>query len=71
MMIGELGYQHDLTREVGFVAGLRVVRFSYDLSADKASLIQNRTGSLVIPNGIASASASINTELNTGLYFHF
>ncbi len=71
MMIGELGLHSDLTREVGFVAGLRAVRYSYDLTAQRDAAIRSGTGSLVVPNNVANASPSINIELNTGLYFHF
>jgi hypothetical protein len=71
MAIGEIGLHYDVTKEVGFVTGLRMVRFSYDLSAERDAAIRSRTGSLSVPNGIDKASASINTELNTGLYFHF
>lgn len=71
MMIGELGMHADLTREVGFVTGLRAVRYSYDLTAQRDAAIRSGTGSLVVPNNVANASPSINIELNTGLYFHF
>lgn len=71
MMIGELGLHYDVSSEVGIVTGLRMVRFSYDLASQRDAAIANRTGSLVVPNGIDKASPSINTELNTGLYFHF
>ncbi|MDP4231973.1 MAG: hypothetical protein Q8913_01255 [Bacteroidota bacterium] len=71
MMIGELGFHYDLTHEVGLVTGLRVVRFSYDLTADKNAAIHSGAGSLVVPNGVGDAAPSLNLELNTGLYFHF
>ncbi|HWF44673.1 MAG TPA: hypothetical protein VG537_08520 [Candidatus Kapabacteria bacterium] len=71
MMMGELGLHYDVSREVGVNFGLRVVRFTYDLTSEKEAAIKSGTGSLVIPNGAADASPSFNTELNTGLYFHF
>ena len=71
MIMGELGLHYNISREVGIQFGLRVLRFSYDLTAEKAAAIRSGTGSLVVPNGVADASPSYNTELNTGLYFHF
>jgi hypothetical protein len=71
MMMGELGLHYDVSREVGIQFGLRVLRFNYDLTAEKDAAIKSGTGSLVVPNGVDNASPSFNTELNTGLYFHF
>jgi len=71
MMFGELGLHYDVSREVGIQAGLRVLRFSYDLSSEKAAAIKSGTGSLVIPKSAEAATPSFNTELSTGLFFHF
>ena len=71
MMMGEIGVHYDVAREVGVNLGIRLLRFSYDLSADKAAAIASGTGSLVVPAAVQATSPSFNTELTTGLYFHF
>ncbi|HZK75343.1 MAG TPA: hypothetical protein VFD13_00395 [Candidatus Kapabacteria bacterium] len=71
MLFGEVGLHYDITEEVGAQFGLRVLRFSYDLSGEKASAIQSGSGGLAISNAVASAGPSFNTELNAGLFFHF
>ena len=71
MMMGELGLHYDVSREVGLQLGLRVLRFSYDLTGEREAAIKSGAGSLVVPNAVEAASYSFNTELNTGLYFHF
>ncbi|GEM_PF-2301009 len=71
MMFGEIGLHYDVSREVGFQAGFRVLRFSYDLSTKETAAINSSKGSLVVPNGVGSAPPSLNTEINTGLFFHF
>jgi hypothetical protein len=72
MMFGEIGLHYDLSSEAGIQFGLRVLRFAYDLSGEKAAAIaSNPTGSLAISNATAAASPSFNTELNAGLFFHF
>ncbi len=71
MMFGEIGLHFDVSREAGIECGLRVLRFTYDLSSEKASAISSGSGSLAISNPVAAASPSFNTELNAGLFFHF
>ena len=72
MMFGEIGLQGDLTNEAGFHCGLRLLRFTYSLNAEKqAAIAASGTNSPIIPSGIATAGPSINAELNMGLFFHF
>ena len=71
MMFGEVGLHYNISEQVGTQFGLRVVQFSYDLSAEKAAAIQSGSGGLAISNAVASAGPSFNTELNAGLFFHF
>lgn len=71
MMIAELGVHYDVTREVGLNLGLRTMRFSYDLTSQRDALINGQSGTLVVPNGVATATPSFNTEINSGLFFHF
>jgi len=71
MLFGEIGFHYDITSTAGIQTGLRLLRFTYDLSSEKNNAIQSGTSGLVIPNGVADASPSFNTELNVGLFFHF
>ncbi|MFI5201347.1 MAG: hypothetical protein ACHQNE_03060, partial [Candidatus Kapaibacterium sp.] len=71
MMFGEIGLHYNISEEVGTQFGLRVLRFSYDLSGEKSAAIQSGSGGLAISNAVASAGPSFNTELNAGLFFHF
>jgi hypothetical protein len=72
MMFGEIGLHYDLSNEAGFQCGLRVLRFTYNLNAEKdAAIASSGIGSLIIPNGVTTVSPSINAELNAGLFFHF
>jgi hypothetical protein len=71
MLFGEIGIHYDVTSTAGIQTGLRMLKFTYDLSSEKNAAIASGTSGLVIPNAVASASPSINTELNVGLFFHF
>jgi hypothetical protein len=71
MLFGEIGLHYNISEEVGAICGLRVLRFSYDLSGEKATAIQSGTSGLAISNAVAAAGPSFNTELNAGLFFHF
>ena len=71
MMFGEIGLHYDVSSQAGIQCGIRVLRFTYDLSAEKAAAIASGNGSLAISNPVVAASPSINTELNAGLFFHF
>jgi len=71
MLMGEIGMHYDVSSEVGVNVGLRAQRFSYDLTAEKDAALHSGNGSLVVPSGVAAASPSLNTELTTGLFFHF
>ena len=71
LMFGELGLHYDLSTTAGIQCGVRLVRFNYDLTADKQSIINSGTSSFAISNQAASTAPSFNTELNAGLFFHF
>lgn len=71
MLFGEIGLHYDISEEVGAICGIRVLRFTYDLSGQKAAAIQSGTSGLAISNAVAAAGPSFNTELNAGLFFHF
>jgi hypothetical protein len=71
MLFGEIGIHYDVTSTAGIETGIRVLKFTYDLTGEKSAAIASGTSGLVIPNAVASASPSINTELNCGLFFHF
>jgi hypothetical protein len=71
MMFGEIGLHYDVSSQAGIQCGLRVLRFTYDLNAEKSSVIGSGTSSLAISNAVAASNPSFNTELNAGLFFHF
>ena len=71
MAIGEVGVHVDVTKDVGFTAGIRGTRLSYELKGDMQELMDNRKGSLSVPRGVTDATPSFNLELATGLFFHF
>ncbi len=71
MMFGEIGLHYDVSSQAGIQCGLRVLRFNYDLNAEKSAVIGSGTSSLAISNAVAASSPSFNTELNAGLFFHF
>jgi hypothetical protein len=71
MVMGELGMHYAVSREVGLLFGLRGLRFSYDLSKEKADALSSGSGSLVVPKGVEDASPSFYMEISTGLFFHF
>jgi hypothetical protein len=72
MMFGEIGLHCDLSNEAGIQCGLRLLRFTYSLSAEKqAAIASSGASSLTIPSGVATPNPSLNAELNVGLFFHF
>ncbi len=71
MMFGEIGLHYDVSSQAGIQCGLRVLRFTYDLTAERNAAIASGNGSLAISNAVAASSPSFNTELNAGLFFHF
>ncbi|HEY3876697.1 MAG TPA: hypothetical protein VGM92_14575 [Candidatus Kapabacteria bacterium] len=71
MMFGEIGLHYNMSSSAGIQCGLRVLRFSYDLNAEKQSVINSGTSSLAISNAAAASAPSFNTEFNAGLFFHF
>ena len=71
MLFAELGFHYYLSEQVGTQIGLRVMRFTYDLGAEKQAAIESAPGGLAISNAVASVGPSFNTELNAGLFFNF
>ncbi len=71
MLFGEVGFHYNISEEMGTDFGIRVMRFTYDLSAEKQAAIQSAPGGLAISNAVASVGPSFNTELNAGLFFDF
>lgn len=71
MLYGEVGLHYDISEVVGANVGLRVLQFTYDLSAEKQAAIQSGTGGLAVSNAVAASAPSYNTELNAGLFLHF
>lgn len=71
MMFGEIGLHYNMSSQAGIQCGLRVLRFTYNLRAEEASVISSGTSSFAISNPVAASGPSFNTELNMGLFFHF
>jgi len=71
MLMGELGIHYDVTKDVGFLAGVRGTRLTYDLNSDIQDMINSGKGGLVIPQGTLDANPAFNLEFSTGLFFHF
>lgn len=72
MMMGEVAFHYDATREVGFIIGLRGTRLTYDMQDDITALRNESKNPLaILDQGTLTATPAFNIELSTGLFFHF